>query len=103
MSRSVTSQAARQQQSRFMCIARGDPSKAAPLATQRVFMGVMWLIWDAIFFLAQGHTVAGVALLALPLSWFGLAWRARGEKPNSRSGAPQDARRPADPTDPSAS
>jgi hypothetical protein len=66
--------------SRFMAVAKGDPSKAAPLTTQRVVMGVMYLLWDAGFFLAQGHTLVGLAALALPISCFALAWRARASK-----------------------
>jgi hypothetical protein len=60
-----------------MSVVRGDPSKAAPLRTQRLVMGVMYLLWDTVFFLAHGLTLIGVVLLVLPLSWFGLAWRAR--------------------------
>jgi hypothetical protein len=74
-------QAGRQpRRSRFIVIAKGDPSKAAPLTTQRVFMGVMYLLWDVIFFLVQGHTLVGILGLALPISWFALAWRARAGK-----------------------
>jgi hypothetical protein len=60
-----------------MAIVKGDPSKAAPLSTQRVIMGVGYLLWDVGLFLLQGHMLVGLALLVLPLSWFGLAWRAR--------------------------
>jgi hypothetical protein len=66
--------------SRFVAVAKGDPSKAAPLTTQRVFMGVMYLLWDVGFFFAGGHVLVGIALLVVPLSWFGLAWRARSPK-----------------------
>jgi hypothetical protein len=60
-----------------MAVAKGDPSKAAPLTTQRVFMGVTYLLWDVGFFLAQGHTLVGILGLVLPISYFGLAWHAR--------------------------
>jgi hypothetical protein len=65
---------------RFVAVFKGDPSKAASLTTQRVFMGVMYLLWDVGFFFAGGHVLVGQALLVLPLSWFGLAWRARSSK-----------------------
>jgi hypothetical protein len=69
--------------SRFVGLLRGDPSKAAPLTTQRLIMGVMYLLWD-VTFLVQGRAVIGLAFLVLPLSWFVLAWRARAGKTSSR-------------------
>jgi hypothetical protein len=46
-------------------------------------MGAMYLAWDVIFFLAQGHILVGLVGLLLPLAWFGLAWRAH-EKTDGR-------------------
>jgi hypothetical protein len=71
---------------RIMQTVKGDPSKSASLATQRVVAGVFWLMWDAAFFFASGHVLVGLALLALPAAWFMLAWRARAS-----SGPPQPA------------
>ncbi len=76
--------------SRIMRIAGGDPSKAASLPTKRVVMGVLYLVWDATFFLTQGHTLVGLAGLLLPLSWFGLAWRARASASANHAAVPSD-------------
>jgi hypothetical protein len=73
----------------FMALAKGDPSKAAPLTTQRVIMGVGYLLWDVGFFLAQGHRLAGILGLALPIAWLGLAWHARAP-PRGRIPAASD-------------
>jgi hypothetical protein len=69
-----------------MDIARGDPSKAASVRKQRVVMGGMYLLWDGAFFLGQGHTLAGLVGLTLPLAWFALAWRSGREGRVSEEG-----------------